>query len=324
MNSKPIKHFRAGDRIVAFFVIRKKELRTKKADGSPYLALELGDSSGRISATLWEHVAQYSDDFRVGDIVKVQGTVIDYNKGLSFHIDRIRKVRPEDEIHPNLFLPENPKNLNDLEERFREILASVTHPFLSELLHRIFDESTFWDAFRRAPGGKLWHHNRIGGLMEHTIGVAEICLKASEQYPLISRDLLISGALLHDIGKVESYQTGAGFIDYTDEGRLLGHIVLGANRVEKEIDRIPDFPAELKKKLLHVILSHQGELEQGSPVVPMMIEAIVLYHADEMDSKADAFSRIIKGEMTPDKKWSNYVNLLNRFIYFGEADEETH
>jgi len=324
MDSKRIKQFQSGDRIVAFFVIRKKELRTKKSDGSPYLALELGDSSGRISAVLWEHVAQYSDDFHVGDIVKAQGTIIDYNQGLSFHIDRIRKIRPEDGIRPELFLPENPKDLNELEKRFRELLALVTSPFLSDLLHRIFDDPAFWDAYCRAPGGKLWHHNRIGGLMEHTIGVAEICLKAGEQYPLISKDLLLSGALLHDIGKVESYQTRAGFIDYTDEGRLLGHIVLGANRVEKEIDRIQDFPPELKKKLLHVILSHQGELEQGSPVVPMTIEAIVLYHADEMDSKADAFSRIIKGEMQPDKKWSNYVNLLNRFIYFGESDEETH
>ncbi len=324
MNSKRIKQFQSGDKIVAFFVIRKKELRTKKSDGAPYLALELGDSSGRISAALWEHVAQHNDDFSVGDIVKVQGTVIDYNKGLSVHIDRIRKVRPEDQVRSELFLPENPKNLDELEGRFRELLATVTNTFLSELLHRIFDEASFWDAFRNAPGGKLWHHNRIGGLMEHTIGVTEICLKASEQYPLISKDLLISGALLHDIGKVDSYQTSAGFIEYTDEGRLIGHIVLGYNRVENEINGIQDFPPELKKKLLHMILSHQGELEQGSPVVPMMIEAIVLYYADEMDSKADALTRIIKGEMKPDKKWSNYVNLLNRFIYFGEQETETH
>lgn len=323
MDSKRIKQFESGDKILAFFVVRKKEVRTKKSDGSPYLALELGDSSGRISAALWDHVAQYNDDFSVGDIVKVQGTIIDYHKGLSFHIDRIRKARPEDPVRPEMFLPENPKNLDDLEGRFRELLVEVTNPFLSKLLHLVFDDSTFWDAFRHAPGGKLWHHNRIGGLMEHTIGVAEICLKASENYPLISRDLLLSGALLHDIGKVDSYQTNAGFIEYTDEGRLLGHIVLGYNRVENEINRIQDFPPELKKKLLHLILSHQGELEQGSPVVPMMIEAIVLYHADEMDSKADAFSRIMKGEMTPDKKWSNYVKLLNRFIYFGESDEES-
>ena len=323
MNSMRIKQFVSGDKIVAFFVIRKKELRTKKSDGAPYLALELGDSSGRISAVLWEHVAQYNDEFNVGEFVKVRGTVFDYNNALSFHIDRIRKVRPEDNVRPEMFLPENSKNLDDLESRFRELIDQVANPFLSKLLHMIFDDSTFWQDFRHAPGGKLWHHNRIGGLMEHTIGVVEICLKASENYPMISKDLLLSGALLHDIGKVDSYQTNAGFIDYTDEGRLLGHIVIGYNRVEKKIDAITGFPSELRKKLLHLILSHQGELEQGSPVVPMMIEAIVLYHADEMDSKADAFSRIMKGEMESGKKWSNYVKLMNRFIYFGEQEIET-
>ncbi|GBD94281.1 3'-5' exoribonuclease YhaM [bacterium BMS3Abin05] len=320
MNSKLIKTFVPGDKIVAFFVIRKKELRVKKSDGTPYLALEFGDASGRISAAIWDQVAQYDSELQVGEIVKVRGTVFDYNNGLSFHVDRIRKVRPEDHIRTEMFLPVNPKNLETLENRFHELVDFVENPYLSKLLHSVFDEPDFWSNFRQAPGGKLWHHNRLGGLMEHSIGVSEICLNASDQYPLISKDLLLAGALLHDIGKVKSYVTQAGFIDYADDGRLLGHIVLGYNQTERSIDEIPDFPLELRKEILHLILSHHGKLEQGSPVVPMTIEAIVLYHADEMDSKADAFTRIMTGEIPAGKKWSNYVKLLNRFIYFGDKD----
>jgi 3'-5' exoribonuclease len=319
--TKPIKQLSAGDHVVGFFVIRKKALRTKKADGSPFLALEFGDASGRISAAIWEDVSQQDRTLAVGDIVKVQGTVYQYRESLSLHIEKIRKARPEDGVSPDTFLPGSSRNLKKLEDKFRWLLDSVEEPYLNQLLHAVFS-SPFLEDFCKAPGGKLWHHNRVGGLLEHTLGVAEICLKAAEQYPAVSRDLLLAGALLHDIGKVDSYGTDKGFIEYTDQGRLLGHIVIGYRRVENAVERIPDFPEELRKQILHLILSHQGELEKGSPVVPMTLEAILLYYADEMDSKADAFQRIMRGEKEPGKKWSQFVHLLDRFIYFGESKIE--
>ncbi len=320
MQTKPIKQFAAGDRVVGFFIIRKKALRTKKVDGSPYLALEFGDASGRIPGAIWDGVSEQDRLLSVGDIVKIQGTVFQYRDALSLHIDKIRKARPEDAVSFRMFLPGHNRDLSEWEDKFRWLLDSVEDSFLGELLRTVFS-SPFWDEFRQAPGGKLWHHNRVGGLLEHTIGVAEICLKAAQQYPAVSRDLLLTGALLHDIGKVDTYRTDRGFIEYTDRGRLLGHIVMGYNRVEKILSEMDDFPEELGKKVLHLILSHQGELEKGSPVVPMTLEAILLYHADEMDSKADAFLRIMKGEKETGKKWSQFVNLLNRFLYFGESEE---
>ena len=321
MPAKSIKEFSAGDHVVSFFVIRKKTLLTKKSDGAPYLSLEFGDASGRISAAIWEEVSQQNETLTVGDIVKVQGTVYQYRDSLSLHIEKIRKARPEDSVSPEMFLPGHGRDLRKLEDKFRWLVESVEDPYLSRLLQIVF-APLFWEKFRRAPGGKLWHHNRVGGLMEHTIGVAEICLKAAEQYPAVSRELLLSGALLHDIGKVDSYRMDQGFIEYTDRGRLLGHIVMGYQLVEEATARIPDFPEELRKQILHLVLSHQGELEKGSPVVPMTLEAMILYYADEMDSKADAFQRIRKGEKEPGKKWSTFVNLLNRFLYFGETEEE--
>jgi 3'-5' exoribonuclease len=315
--SKTIREMVSGDRVTGFFVVRKKELKTKK-DGSPYLLLALGDSTGRIPATLWNNVTPVHESVQMGDIVKVRGAVGTYNNALQFSVERIRKAELSDNIDKKAFIPRGDVNTESLIQHLTETLDSVKNPHLRRLLEGIFKESDWIDRFREAPGGKLWHHAYMGGLLEHTMAVVRVCETMAQLYPMADRDMLISGALLHDIGKLEEYGFDRGFIDYTDEGRLWGHISIGAQRVRAFIEDLEEkepFPSELKKQIIHLILSHQGELEHGSPVLPQTLEAMILYYADEMDSKANALKHIIERDSEPDRKWSDYVNLLNRFIY---------
>ncbi|KPL04998.1 MAG: hypothetical protein AMJ73_02985 [candidate division Zixibacteria bacterium SM1_73] len=313
-----VKDLKPGLEVTEFFVLRKKEL--KEYDGQRFLKLELGDRSGRIDAVIWDNLDQLYNKAQVGDIVKVKGWVSTYKEMPQVKVDNMRRAR-EEEIDLVDFLPKTERDFNLLYDDFKNIVHTIKNSHLKRLLDLLMEDSSLMDKLRRAPGGKLWHHARVGGLLEHTLKVVAICEKAAEMYDLADRDLLITGALLHDIGKINSYSAG-GFFDYTDEGRLLGHIVSGDELIDTKIRKIPDFPEDLTLKLKHLILSHQGQLELASPVVPQTIEAIILHYADELDAKADAFSHIIKTQKVKGKRWSDWVHLINRFIYLGEDEEQ--
>ena len=319
---KKIKSFKPGEEITDFFVIRKKELRLKKVDGSPYLALELGNSTGRIAATVWNEVKETTAEYQTGHLIKVLGKVIDYKGGNTLVIEKIRKVVEEDNIKPIDFLPSSKKDQNLFREDLKKIIQSIKNPHLHLLLKTIFSDDNLRQSFENAPAGKLWHHNRISGLIEHSLSIANICDFLATKYSNINRDLLITGALLHDVGKIQSYKTNQGFIDFSDEGRLIGHLSIGANWLNQMLSQIPDFPAELRKQLLHLILSHHGELANGSPVVPMTLEALILFHVDELDSKIDAYQRIAENEKNDEIRWSKFVRLLDRFFYFPPDKED--
>lgn len=321
-DQKTIRDCKPGDRITGYFTVRKSELKTKR-DQSPYLLLELGDSTGRIHATIWDDIKTIQNTIQMGDIIKIQGTVIEFNKRSQINIEKIRKSTEEDGIRQIDFVPRSQIASGSMTKKLNETIRSIQTQPLHNLLKRIFDNSELADLFNNAPGGKLWHHAYIGGLLEHTLSVVEICQIMSKIYPKADRDLLVTGALLHDIGKIDEYGYEQGFIDFTDEGRLWGHISIGAQRIKKEIEEMEKeggFPAELKKHLLHLILSHQGELEHGSPVVPMTLEGIILYYADEMDSKANAVQHVIERDTEPGKHWSQYVQPINRFIYLRNTE----
>jgi 3'-5' exoribonuclease len=200
------------------------------------------------------------------------------------------------------------------------VVSSIKNRELRKLLELLIADSSLVEGLKKTPGGKLWHHAYVGGLLEHTLKVVQICEKAASMYELVNRDLLITGALAHDIGKISAY-SARGFFDYTDEGRLVGHIVSGDEIIDRKIQAIEGFPSDLALQLKHLILSHQGQLEFASPVVPQTIEAIILHYADEMDAKADAFTHIIKTQKSKGKRWSDWVHLINRYIYLGEEDE---
>lgn len=319
-----IKDFESGQQITSFFVVRKSELRTGK-DNSNYLHLELGDSSGRIQANLWNSIQDFHKNISSGNIVKIQGFIRTYKENLQISINKIRLFAEKDGVTASDFIPEGNFNIETLWNKFSEKCKTINDPFLQKLLNHFFNDPELSEKFKKAPGGKLWHHAYLGGLLEHSLSVAEICDTLCRLYPLVNRNILITGALLHDIGKIDEYGFSQGYIDFTDQGRLWGHITIGAQLVEKsiiELENNSSFPEELKKNIIHLILSHQGELAHGSPVLPQTIEAIILYYCDEMDSKANAYKRIIERDSKPGKKWSQYINLIDRFIYLKDTDEK--
>lgn len=315
-----IKDLKPGDSVTAFYIVRSKEIRTKKDENTTYLSLELGDASGRIFGSLWDGVDKANSELEIGTPAKVRATVIEWKGKTHLSIQKIRSATSDDHLVLEDFLPKSDKDVGKLLEEIDQLIVSVVNPQLNQLLNNIFSNSTLRLKFADAPGGKLWHHCYKGGLVEHTLSVCRLAIRAAEHYPSLDRDLLVAGALLHDIGKTVEFQT-AGFIDYSDAGRLLGHISIGFNLVQAEIDKVENFPQELKLKLLHLLLSHQGAQENGSPVSPMIREAFVLYSCDELDSKLGAIDRMEMREREPGKKWSSFVRLLDRFIYFGDDSQ---
>ena len=309
-----IRSLEPGDAVTGFFVIRRIELKTRK-QGKPFLHLELGDASGRITANIWENASEQYEVFAPGALVKVQGSASTYNGKIQLSIQKIRLCTESDYVTPAMFIPSKPMDLKALEKNLMDLIYSVTDPWLKKLLSAVFEKETVKSSFPAMAGGKLWHHAYVGGLMEHTVSVAAICETMAERYSRVNRDLLITGALLHDIGKVFEYSFETGFIDFTDYGRLVGHISIGTHFVAAIIEEMDSFPIELKHQVMHLILSHQGKHEHGSPVLPATLEAMILYYADEMDSKANALTHIIERDQAPGRSWSQYINLLDRFIY---------
>ena len=301
-----------------FFVLRKQEIRDT-VDGQRFLKLELGDRTGRIDGVVWDNADQIYDSAQTGDVVKIKASVTTYKEMPQLKVEKLRKAK-EEEIDLSDFLPASERDLDSLYDEFEEAVSSIQNSHLRSLLELLLKDSSVTEKLKVTPGGKLWHHAYVGGLLEHTLRVVQVCEKAASMYELVDRDLLITGALVHDLGKISSY-SARGFFDYTDEGRLIGHIVSGNELIDRKIQMIEDFPSELALRLKHLILSHQGELEFASPVVPMTLEAIILHYADDMDAKADAFSHIIKTQKSKGKRWSDWVNLINRYIYLGEEEE---
>jgi 3'-5' exoribonuclease len=313
-----VKDLKPGNEVTEFFVLRKKDV--KEYDGQKFLKLELGDKTGRIEGVMWDFPERIWDQTQVGEIVKIKGWVTTYKDTPQIKVEKLREAQ-EGEIDLSDFLPTSERDSDSLWQEFKKMVSTIQNPHLRKLSELLIEDSSIAEKLKVTPGGKLWHHAYVGGLLEHTLRVVQICEMAAGIYELVNRDLLICGALLHDIGKIQTY-SAKGFFDYTDGGRLVGHIVSGNEIINRKIDAIEDFPENLALQLKHLILSHQGQLEFASPVVPQTMEAIILHYADEMDAKANAFAHIIKTQKSKGRKWSDWVHLINRYIYLGEDGEE--
>ncbi|MDZ7264164.1 MAG: HD domain-containing protein [candidate division KSB1 bacterium] len=321
MTQKLIASLAPGDNVLSFFMVRKKEIKQQKISKEVYLSLELGDCSGRIHGSLWNDASAISKTIQVGDVVKVKGKVITFMEKNHIAIDKIRKAHPNDNIEMESFLPQFPGSIDTLRNNLQQRLEHVNEPDLKKLVQTFLQDQRFMAQFCKAPGGKLWHHAYLGGLLEHSFSVMEICRYLCAHYGRsVNADVVTTAAFLHDIGKIQEFSLN-GFIDYSTSGRLLGHVVLGANLVQAKIAELGDFSESLKEQLIHCLLSHHGQKERGSPVVPMTLEALILSYADDLDSSVAAFQRIMSREKEPGKIWSNYVNLIDRFIYLGEEEK---
>lgn len=314
-----IKSITIGNQFTGFCVVRKKEMRYK-SNGEAYLHLELGDGTGRLNARLWDNIARFNAIIEIGKIVKIKAVVQKFKDHKELKISNLREVKPEDDVDLKQLLPKSKKDVSALRNHFFEYVAGIQNSHLRRLLSVILSDGEFTDRFFLSPAGKLWHHNYLFGMLEHVVAMLDIAVAIQSHYPEVNMDLLKCGIILHDIGKMTGYDAN-GFVDFTDEGRLIGHITIGYDLIRRKIDDIENFPTELRNQLLHMLLSHQGKLEQGSPVVPLTIEAIILHNINELDSKTNALSRIIENDILPGSKWSKFIPLLDRFIYRNKADD---
>ena len=314
-----LKELERGDTVDHYLLISRLDIRTTKA-GKEYLSLILQDQSIALNANVWENFNSLANNSKVGDVVKVDGSIEEFQGSLQIRISKIRLLSPSDNISPAEFLPKSEHDLGKMVEEFENRIDKISNKQLKTLLGRIFSSERFTN-FTLAPAGKSWHHGYIHGLIEHTLEIIRICDLMSDFHPEINRDLLISGAMLHDFGKTEELKYDSAF-EYTDKGKLLGHIVIAAIIISEEAKSLPDFPIELKNNLIHLVLSHQGKLEYASPVVPKTIEAIALYHADELSAKVNAYKNALYTEKKSDRGWTRFITLAQTDLYNHELSPE--
>ena len=265
--------------ITAFFAVSTKQVRSKK-DGARYFSLTLADRTGQVDAVMWE--TGDAGEFGAGDVVKLRGQVCRYKEKLQINVERIRAAT-RDEYDLADLVPHTERSIDELWAELNACVDSFTDPHLKALLRSFLDDPEIATAFREAPAAKGMHHAWIGGLLEHVVSLLGICELAAKHYS-VHRDLLLTGAILHDIGKLHELRWGTSF-DYTIEGQLLGHITIGIRMIEKKIAALPDFPPALRVLVEHVVLSHHGKYEFGSPKLPMIPEAMLLHFLDDMDAK---------------------------------------
>lgn len=312
MESKKIKEYVVDDRVEGFFAVRRRELR--EFQRGQFVSLELGDNTGRINGVLWDPDQFALTDLAEGMVVKVRGTVTEYNNKLQITITRIRQAT-EDEYRLEDILPHSTQSREERLARVRALTEKIENSYIRALADSFWSDEIFLDDYLKAAAGKLWHHAYIGGLSEHSCNLGELALRVAAGYDFLNKDYLVFGGLFHDAGKIRSYSADM-LIDFTDEGRLVDHIAICDNWICERAHTIEGFPDKLLVKLRHMILSHQGERAFGSPVVPMMPEAFVLYYCDEIDSKMGAIDRIRQKQ--GGTGWSEFVKMLDRFLYFGE------
>ena len=295
---------------ISNFLVSQKELREGAKDF--YIRLKLNDSTGSVSGNVWNNAKVIAEKFEIGDVIQVKGVVISYKAQLQVTVNKITKI-PEEEYNLSDYLETTDKDINKLSEKLYNYVDSIGNSYLKQLLSKIFDDKEFFTIFAQAPAAKTWHHNYIGGLLEHTVAVASICEFATHLYE-VDKDLLITGALLHDIGKVLEYNIKPT-IEFTAEGRLVGHIPLGDHILSTKAAEIDNFPPDLLFKLRHLILAHHGEYEKASARLPQTLEAIVLHHADNFDAQTVGVAQLVESVQNDDAKWTEYDKLNNRYYY---------
>jgi 3'-5' exoribonuclease len=306
--------FEEGRNFDGFFLVLAKQQRTTKTN-KPYLNLALGDKTGQLEARIWDPGdSRIAKEFEKGAIVKVRGCCSKFEDRLQVKIDQLR-IALEGEVEKSDLLPATAYDVNDLWHQLANFIEGISNPDLKVLLKAILSAPGIAEAYREAPAARQLHHAWLGGLLEHVVSLLRLGDRVAAHYPLLDRDLLLTGVVLHDIGKIHELSWEVGF-DYTTEGVLLGHIQMGVEMVEKAIATLPEFPARLRTLVLHLILSHHGKLEFGSPKLPMIPEALALNFIDDFDAKMQAviseFDKCTREGKGPDEMTGRVWSLDNR------------
>lgn len=306
----------AGIPVDDIFVLAEKSLGHKR-DGNAFLNLTLADRTGQIKGVVWDQVEHIAAEARVGDFVKVTASASEYRGALQLVIKSLAAVSQES-VSAADFLPATPRNIDQMLERLKALTRNMTCDHLKALVTSFWNDDEFIQLFKKAPAAKKMHHAYLGGLLEHTLSMAVLADKIAGHYTGVDRDLLLAGVVLHDIGKVREL-TYDHAIDYTDEGRLLSHIVIGLEMVETKISRIDGFPAQKAAMIKHMIVSHHGAREFGSPEPPKTIEAVLLNYIDEIDSRVNAIREFMSVD-DGSASWTPYHRLLERHFFKGDAN----
>jgi 3'-5' exoribonuclease len=294
--------------ITTFFLVHAKEIRNTK-EGKPYLRMELGDRSGTIEARMWTKFELPAHDIARDDFVKVEGRIELYRDKPQLAILQLRKAKPE-EIELGDYLPHTKEDVEKMYADLLDYAGSIKNPWLQKLVLGILSDPSIATRFKKAPAAKVMHHAYLGGLLEHVVGLCGLAELVADHYPELDLDLLLTVATLHDVGKLDElgYERAIG---YTTDGQLLGHIIMELETVLHAIDKIPGFPPELKTVVQHLLISHHGQYEFGSPKLPMIREALVFHYLDDLDSKMAAVRAALASE-SGDEEWSAYSNALQR------------
>jgi 3'-5' exoribonuclease len=308
MKTPLVSDLNSEQNVTTFFLVCEKEIRSTR-EGKPYLRLELGDRSGTIEARMWDQFEAAARGIHRDDFVKVQARVEIYKNRPQLSLIQVRLAKPE-EIDLADFLPQTKADVRKLYEQLLEYANSISNPWLKTLVTGILNEPPIAAKYRRAPAAKVMHHAYLGGLLEHVVSLCGLAKVVASHYPELDLDLLLTAAMLHDVGKLDElcYERAIG---YTVEGHLLGHIVMEVETVSRAIDAIEGFPKSLKTVVQHLLISHHGQYEFGSPKLPMIREALVFHYLDDLDSKLAALRAALEQD-TGEPEWSAYSGALGR------------
>lgn len=313
-----ISDFATDQTISTYFLVKAKEFRNKKGGGQ-YLTLTLADRTGEIVGHWWDNFEESAETFEVDDVVFARGLVILYRNRLQLTMHRIRPCK-DNEYNLADYFPSTKYNVDEMFTELMEIVRSFDNQPLKQLLENIFADEKTVAKFKRAPAAKSMHHPYLGGLLEHTLSLVRLADKVGGHYEGIDLDLLRTGAVLHDFGKIDelSYERGT---NYTNDGQMIGHLAMETIFVSDQIKQIPDFPEELRRHVLHMLLSHHGKLEYGSPKLPSTPEALMLAYLDDLDSKIEAMLRLIS-EPHATGDWTRISPMFERPVYRHRTNEK--
>lgn len=313
---KFIKEYKDGDRVFDIYLCKHKQSMVTK-NGKSYESLILQDKTGTLDAKVWEPNNPGIGDFDSLDYIEVYGDITSFQGSLQVNVKRIRRCQ-EGEYQPADYLPVSSRNIEEMYRELTDLVASIENPYLRQLLESFFvQDEKFQKAFRNSSAAKTVHHGFVGGLLEHTLGVTKLCDYYCSAYPILKRDLLLTAAMCHDIGKILEISPFPEN-NYTDDGQLLGHIVMGSQMIGERASRIQGFPHELLSQVQHCILAHHGKYEFGSPRIPALIEALALNYADDTDAKLETFKEILDNAKEPG--WLGYNRLFESNLKASKID----
>lgn len=319
MEKQTVQSLQDKSNVDTLFIVKEKTVGVGK-NGRPFMGLQLGDATGNIDARLWDRVDELSKEFEVGDVLKVKGLVQLFQNRKQLIVHRLERVEAST-VNYEDFIPKTARKSEDMLVELLQLVRSMKNDFLRQLILDTLEDPEIRPMILKAPAAKSIHHAWLGGLLEHILSICKIMDFMGSHYPFLNRDLLLFGAIYHDIGKLWelSYDNG---IAYTDRGRLIGHMQIACELLDKKASRILGFSEELRDICKHIILSHHGKLEYGSPKRPKFLEAMVIAMVDDFDSKVATLKTLVDGERGSGEKWSRYNDLFDRYFLLDDLKEK--